>query len=217
MTRIRNYVIAVLACCLLFFTPVFLSTVLKAEASATSESNFAFHENLGKTRGRNSGLEQLLDQLSNDGGSYSGGIYAPGVFAFPIISQPEDDNLYVSVKRNLVTMFSAAAANGVTGLLAHNFLAGALFYDLEIGQEIWVVESEQKLRGYQITNIDQFQKIEDDENDIFVDLETNHEMNGSEVFDRFYTGEPHLILQTCLEGEGDPSWGLTFIVAEPIP
>jgi hypothetical protein len=164
----------------------------------------------------NDALGQLLARIQAEGGEYATGIYAPGTFAFPIVNQPENQDLYVSAKRDLVTLYRAAEKNGVTGLLAHNFLAGALFYNLEIGEEVWLVEDEQTMHGYRVTAIDEFQKIENGLNDTFIDLGTQKPMSSSEMFDRFYTGEPHLILQTCLEEDGDPSWGLTFIVAEPI-
>jgi hypothetical protein len=105
----------------------------------------------------------------------------------------------------------------VTGLLAHNFLAGAHFYDLEIGQKIWLIEDKDQMHGYQITDIHQYQRVDRDDGDLFIDLETKISLDTSEIFDRYYAGEPHLTLQTCLENEGDPSWGLTFIIAEPIP
>jgi hypothetical protein len=36
-----------------------------------------------------------------------------------------------------------------------------------------------------------------------------------EVFYDFYSGDPHLTLQTCIEKDGDWSWGVRFILAEP--
>jgi hypothetical protein len=161
-------------------------------------------------------LDQLYERMNTEGEGYETGIYAPGVFAFPITQQPEDQNLYVSVKRNLVTLFRAAQNNGITGLLAHNFLAGAFFYNLELGQEVWLVEGNEKSQVYQITGIEQFQKIERGADDVFIDLQTKESLSVSEVFDRFYTGEPRLVLQTCLEKDGDLNWGLTFFVGEPI-
>lgn len=187
-----------------------------ADKHAGQYTTEAAAQRSGKSTVRLSALQALLARMSTEPGAYAGGLYVPDEFAFPIVAQPEDQDLYVSTKRNLLTLFRAAQQNGVTGLLAHNFLAGALFYDLEIGQEVWVVESEQKQRAYKITRIEQFQKITGAQDEVFIDLRTNDAMSTSEVFDRFYTGEPHLTLQTCLEGEGDPSWGLTFIVAVPL-
>jgi hypothetical protein len=204
MKRIQKLVLSFLACCLIISIAFFLSNTFSVHAS--SEGSLKLPD----------GMEQYLEQLRNDDEDYTGVIYAPGVFAFPIISQPENNDLYVSIKRDLVTLFSAATVNGVTGLLAHNFLAGAHFYDLQIGQEIWLVEDETDVRGYQITDIQQYQRVDRLDGDIFIDLETQTSLDTSEIFDRYYTGEPHLTLQTCLENEGDPSWGLTFIVAEPI-
>jgi hypothetical protein len=204
-----------LGCCLLALAAV-LPDLISLPINEVGEQLLAApvdRQFAGKPAGN---LHQLLARLEADPAKFVSGIYAPGIFALPIIEQPADNDIYVSVKRNLVTLFGDAAENGVTGLLAHNFLAGALFYNLEIGGELWLVDGEEETTGYTVTNIEQFQKIDGGEADTYINLRTQESMSTSEVFDRFYTGEPHLVLQTCLEEDDDPSWGLTFIVAQPI-
>jgi hypothetical protein len=213
MTQIQKVVsfICLGVCVLALFALMFFSRQARSKVLGNTGSTAE-----GKSDLRISSLQQLLTRLEADPAKFVSGIYAPGIFALPIIEQPADNDIYVSVKRNLVTLFADAAENGVTGLLAHNFLAGALFYNLEIGGELWLVNGEEETTAYTVTNIEQFQKIDGEETDTYIDLRTQESMSTSEVFERFYTGEPHLVLQTCLEENDDPSWGLTFIVAQPI-
>lgn len=80
MTRTQNLVLPFIACCLLIFTTVFLSSTSGVQASF--EGSLKLPE----------GMEQFLELLRTDHENYAGGVYAPGVFAFPIISQPETMN-----------------------------------------------------------------------------------------------------------------------------
>ena len=41
-------------------------------------------------------------------------------------------------------------------------------------------------------------------------------MSVSEVFQQIYTQPDRLVLQTCIEAEGNPSWGIQFTIAAPL-
>ncbi len=56
------------------------------------------------------------------------GVYAPGVLAFPVIQQAANDPGFVSETKGVVTQFGPPAHYNVVGLLAHNNLAGASFF-----------------------------------------------------------------------------------------
>ncbi len=144
-------------------------------------------------------------------------IDVPGAFSLPVVQQPQDDAIYVSNKRDLVTQFQLASQNGVTGLLAHDYLAGKKFYDLSVGQVIQVTYGDNSTRDYKISSVHRYQKLDPgDLNSDFIDLETQEKLTAAEVFGLYYHGDPHLILQTCLEGDGRLDWGLFFITAAPI-
>ena len=49
----------------------------------------------------------------------------------------------------------------------------------------------------------------------FVDLASAEYLSAGDVFNRYYTGSYPLILQTCIEQNGDSFWGRLFLVAEP--
>lgn len=158
-----------------------------------------------------------MDRLNSRQDLFQIGVYVPGVMALPVIRQPEGNSLFVSAKRNVLTQFSEANANGILGLLAHNFLAGSLFYSIDLGQDIWIIEEPGSFKHYRVSSIEQYQRIKKaGAPDEYIDLNTNEELSTGEIFSRYYAGEHHLTLQTCLEKDGDGDWGLTFIVAELI-
>jgi hypothetical protein len=145
------------------------------------------------------------------------GVFVPGMFAFPIIQQPEGNDIYVSLKPDLVTQFRQAKRHDVTGLLAHNYLSGEDFYQLKMGQEIWIVYGDKEIRRYQVSGLHEFQKLNPiDLYSNLLDLNTHEELSMTEVYHQFYWGSHHLIFQTCLVGEGRLDWGLFFVVAVPL-
>ena len=140
----------------------------------------------------------------------------PGVFSLPIIQQPQDKSIFVANRLGQLTQFHLASQNGVTGLLAHNYLSGKDFYELDIGQEVRVLYADHHVGRYQVTSIHRFQKLQPKKlYSDFLDLETHERLTTSQVFDQFYRGEPHVTFQTCLEGDGRLDWGILFIIASP--
>lgn len=172
----------------------------------------------GLWRAEGESLAELMDRLTSRQDLFQMGVYVPGVMALPVIRQPEDNSLFVSAKSSVLTQFSEAAANGILGILAHNFLAGGLFYNIDLGQDIWIIEGVNEFKHYKVSRIEQYQRIHNtNAPDEYIDLTTNEELSTPEVFARYYAGEHRLTLQTCLEKDGDGDWGLTFIVADLIP
>ena len=53
---------------------------------------------------------------------------------YPVIQQPAGQAGYVSQQTNVVTEFSMPKKYGVTGSTCHNYLAGAEFFNLEVGR-----------------------------------------------------------------------------------
>src|SRR5574341_335350 len=96
-------------------------------------------------------LETFVRHVSNGQPGVIRGVFVPGRFALSVIQQPENNATFVSNKRDLVTQFEKAARNGVTGLLAHNYLSGRLFYQLTSGQEVFVVYGDGAIQRYRVT------------------------------------------------------------------
>jgi hypothetical protein len=161
-------------------------------------------------------LQKFIDEVSDGQAGVVRGVHVPGVFNLPVIQQPIKNAAFVSEENDTVTQFKSAAQYGVTGLLAHNYLAGELFYNIDIGQKVVIVMGDGAMREYWVTGIYQFRKISPNNlRSNLVDLSNGMTLTTAQVFSMFYRGDDKVTFQTCLEGEGKLNWGLTFIVADP--
>jgi hypothetical protein len=144
-------------------------------------------------------------------------VFIPGHFSLPIIQQPTQKPLYVSTRTGEITQFKRAAAFGAIGLLAHNYLSGKEFYQLESHDPVWVLYNNGQIQRYQICATHRYRKLDQDSpTSDFIDLENGEILSSTQVFNRFYRSKDQLIFQTCLENEGDSNWGLYFVEAEPV-
>lgn len=145
------------------------------------------------------------------------GVYVQDVLQLPIVQQPPENPVYVSNKPGVVTQYRSAAKNGITGLLAHNYLSGELFDQLTVGQEVRIVYGNRLVRRYQVASVQRFQKLNpSDLQSEYLDLSDGMKMTTTQVFQEFYQGSEHVTFQTCLK-EGEMwNWGLVFVVATPV-
>ena len=142
------------------------------------------------------------------------GVYVPGVLALPVRQQPADNPTYVSPEAGTATQFASAAALGVTGLLAHNYLAGAEFFKLAAGQDVQIVYGDGAVKLYRVTAIYRYQALDPySPYSNFVDLSTGETKSVGEVFTQVYTGGDHVTFQTCIANNGNASWGRLFVIA----
>ncbi len=145
------------------------------------------------------------------------GVFVDDLFALRVLQQEGRGTVYVSDQANSVTQFGLAEKYGNTGLLAHNYLSGKLFFDLEIGQSVSLVYGNGCLEAFTVTEILKYQALlPDDPYGDLRDLSNGEIISSSRVFDYAYKGDRHLTFQTCIEAEGNPSWGRIFVIAEPI-
>jgi hypothetical protein len=166
---------------------------------------------------RVSPLYQLMRIAVNGERADLVGVYAPNDFSYPIIQQPSDDSVFVSSDPGVVTQFAAATHFGTVGLLAHNTLAGASFYDLHLGDKILLIYGDGSARPYSVSSIRQFQAL-DPSNPYSNFLDLGHdrqELTSKDLFKRIYSTPDQLVLQTCIDKDGEPSWGRIFITASP--
>jgi hypothetical protein len=142
----------------------------------------------------------------------------PGVAALAVVQQPIGQSSYVAAAGGTVTQFGLAASHGVTGLLAHNYLAGAVFRTLAVGQDIRLSLTGGGERVYRVTRIEQYRALEPlNPRSDFVDLRTGAVLSVGELFARIYTGADRVVLQTCIARPENPTWGRLFVIAEPLP
>ncbi len=169
-------------------------------------------------RGLTAFIEQVRDERSTRGTkSAIRGIYIRDVLSMPVVQQPGGNAGWVSESDNTITQFGMATQYNTTGLLAHNTHAGAEFAKLQKGQVVSVVSGDGTVSRYKIEAVYQFQALQPtNPYSNFVDLETNQQLTATELFYRVYTGAHHLTFQTCIEKDGEYSWGRLFVLAYPL-
>lgn len=135
-----------------------------------------------------------------------------------IAGQPGGSIGYVSDLPGVVTSFQQAEKLGSTGLMAHNYLSGEEFFGLEIGDRILMSdERTDEIIAYQVIDVEQYQALQPTSiHSKFQNLESDEIVSAHQLSQAIYGQAGHLILQTCIEKEGDQEWGRLFIVAEPV-
>jgi hypothetical protein len=157
-----------------------------------------------------------VDSVRNGQSGVLRGVYAPWLFALPVVQQPLNDPGFVSPVSEVVTDFRDVKGAGNIGLLAHNYLAGKYFPLLQIGQEIRTVNGDGAVEYFHVTQILRYQAL-DSGNAFsdFIDLQTGQRLSAAALFEKVYMGARHLTFQTCIDENGDASWGRLFVIAEP--
>lgn len=144
------------------------------------------------------------------------GVYVPNVLALPVVQQPGDQPYYVSNHNDEITQFGMASQYGNIGLLAHNTLSGKFFSRISLGQTIRLVYGDGRVEHFVVAKILRFQATKPESvSSSFRNLDRNETLSSSEMFNRVYGGERHLVFQTCIEANGNPSWGRLFVIAMP--
>jgi hypothetical protein len=162
-------------------------------------------------------LLDFIAQVSTGEAGVLTGVFVEDILLLPVIQQPDKDYMFVSDELGVITEFQSAARRGVTGLLAHNYLSGDLFFDLEIGMEINLVYGDETLKQYRVAEIERFEKIDKwSNNSDYVNIQTGERFSTQDLFARMYSGGDKVTFQTCIKKGSDWSWGRIFIVATPI-
>ncbi len=162
-------------------------------------------------------LDAFAASVVNGQAGQVAGVFVQDVLAFPVVQQPIGQPNYVAVKDGVVTQFSTPSPYGTIGLLAHNFLSGRFFFNLQTGEDVVVVYGDGREETYRITDISRYQAL-DPENAYsqFVDLNdpAHPVLTAGQLFSRIYTNPARVVLQTCIDANGNSSWGRIFITAE---
>jgi hypothetical protein len=146
------------------------------------------------------------------------GIFARGIFAAPIVQQPSSAPGFVSTNSEAATQFGMAAQYGTIALLAHNYLLGEQFFSVQNGKILSLVYGDGHALTYRVKQVLKFQALTPSSPySNFVDLDDPNvgQITATDLFYRVYTNDGTLVLQTCIEAEGNSSWGRLFVIAEP--
>ena len=162
-------------------------------------------------------LAEFIESLEFNGQKQIVGLYVPGVIALSVVQQPLQEVDFVSDLPNVVTQFKLASDYGSYGFLAHNHLAGATFFEFDIGQSVFLVDGNGRLQSYNVSELLGVQALSPrNPYSQFRSLEFPwNEISTADLFNRIYTVENRVILQTCISLENQPEWGRFFIIAVP--
>ena len=160
--------------------------------------------------------DEFVNQVKNGQADELRGIYIPEILAARIVQQPVGIEEFVSSWPNIVTQFGLASKLGSTGLLAHNYLAGASFSLLEEDQKFYLVYGDGQTSPFVVTEILRYQALETTNiSSNFMGLENGDLLTASDLFLKVYNRPGQVIFQTCISAEGNSVWGRLFIIAEP--
>lgn len=161
-------------------------------------------------------MNSFVDEIKNGQPGELRGIYVPEIIAARVVQQPSGMDAFISPWENVVTQFGMASKVGSTGLLAHNFLAGKNFAMLREGQKFFLVYGDGRISRFRVSQILRFEALEPYSTEsTFVDLQNESSVTTTELFMKVYSRPGQVVLQTCIEADGNASWGRLFVIAEP--
>lgn len=163
-------------------------------------------------------LDLFIENLVNGNENQIVGVYQENLFAQKVIQQPASDPAYVAPFKNQITQFGMVnQMTGNLGLMAHNYLSGALFFDLKVGDEVQVIFGDGEVQNFKVDQILSYQALTPDSvYSEFVSLEDGTKLSASQLFEKAYAGTYHLTFQTCIRNGDEDSWGRLFVIATPI-
>ncbi len=162
-------------------------------------------------------LDEFADSLKNEQASQVRGVYVADTLALQVVQQPAGNNEYVALQPGAVTQFDLARLMGVTGFLAHNNLAGKLFFGLVKEQQVSIIYGDGAIRLYKIVRIDRYQALSPTSaSSAFQNLASGEVLSAAEIFLKYYTGSDQVTFQTCIALGDNSSWGRLFVVAIPL-
>lgn len=191
-----------------FYFLVFLLTVFFLKPASTQA--------IGIPESTGTRFADFRQSVQNGEAGALRGVYVQNVLELPVVQQPADNLYYVSNRNGETTQFALASHYGNMGLLAHNTLSGRLFSELSIGQEVRLVYGDGKLEYFVVKQSLRFQALDPESiTSTFRNLDRNETLSAGEMFNRIYRVEGRLIFQTCIEANGNASWGRLFVIAIP--
>lgn len=165
-------------------------------------------------------LESFIAQVAEPPTSaYPVGLFHPVLLQSEIIQQPKNNPGFVSTDAKKLTQFSMASQYGVTALLAHNYLMGESFFKIKTGDVLTVVYGDKTYQEYRVEEIRRYQALTPNSPySKFINLADPEKtvITATDLFYDVYTQKGTLVLQTCIEKDGELSWGRLFIIAVPL-
>ncbi len=162
-------------------------------------------------------LNDFIHSVANGQSDEIRGIIMEDSIALNVIPQPAGQPAFVSSVVNVITEFSIPRKFGVIGFLAHNYLAGRFFYDIKFDDIVKIVYGDGEILKYKVIDIQKYQALQPNSpHSEFLDLNTLQKLSATQLFQKVYTGDHHITLQTCIQEGTLDTWGRLFIIAEPV-
>jgi hypothetical protein len=160
-------------------------------------------------------LDTFINNLKNGNAYQVVGVYVENVLSLRVVQQPSSNAAYVSTINNTATYFAMVnQVTGNTGLLAHNYLAGAYFYDLQPGQLVTLIYGDGRTEEYVVSNSEQYQALSPNSpTSNFVSLDSGETLSSTDLFYRVFGGDTRLTFQTCIAQGNESSWGRLFVIS----
>lgn len=161
-------------------------------------------------------FSEFAKSVQNGRADHVRGVYVPNLLALPVVQQPYGSAGFVSSGHDEATQFRMAGNYGNIGLLAHNYLSGKSFFELKVGDEVRVVHGDGKVEVFIVAEVLKYQALQPHSPySSFRNLEKEETLSAEAMFKRVYFGERHVTFQTCIEKDGNLSWGRLFVIAIP--
>jgi hypothetical protein len=138
------------------------------------------------------------------------GVYVDGLLALKVVQQPESNPAYVSTQKDVVTYFTMVRElTGNTGLVAHNYLAGLYYFQLQPGQSVILIYGDGSTEEYIVSEMDEYQALSPQSpTSNFVSVATGEALTSSQLFYLVYGGSSRTTMQTCIaQGAEDSGEG----------
>lgn len=159
-------------------------------------------------------LVSFIAEVHNGEGQTVVGVYSPDHFALPVLQQPLNQAGYVSATENTITQFQLAKQFNSIGLLAHNYAAGKYYFQLEPGNQLYIIYGDGSFKLFEIASIAAYQALQPaSPYSSFRNLTTGQILSAGDLFYATYGLENTVIMQTCIERDNEPSWGRLFLIA----
>jgi len=160
-------------------------------------------------------LDTFIENLKNGNAWQVVGVYVEDVLSLRVVQQPSSDAAYVSTLPNTATYFGMVqSVTGNTGLLAHNYLAGAYFFDLQPGQLVTLIYGDGTTEEYVVSSAEEYQALSPNSpTSNFVSLSSGETLTSTDLFYRVFGGGTRTTFQTCIAQGNEDSWGRIFVIA----
>lgn len=162
-------------------------------------------------------FDSFVESVKNDNPTQIVGIYVEDVLSLQVVQQPYDNPGYVSIMDGQATQFRTAYdVAGNIGLLAHNYLAGTTFFNIQLGDLVTIIYGDGNVADFEVVEIKEYQALTPSSPySDFVDLRTGQTMNATSLFYEVYGGDFRVTLQTCINQDNNSEWGRFFVIAKP--